>query len=427
MRENSLDFQIVALTVALAALGGGVAALSAVIDVSGAVIAGGNLVVESELKKVQHPSGGVVAEILVSEGSRVAAGDVVLRLDRTVAQATLNAVTKDLWELSARRSRLEAERDGDHEPSFAPELLDAGDDPSIAALIAGERRLFAYRTEALSGQRAQLRERVQQLAAETGGLERQLAGKRQEIVLVEKELASVSELWDKKLIPMNRLTALEREAARLGGEVGKLEAMLAQTRGKVAETELQIIQIDQTARSEVTKELAEIRAKTSELTEKKVAARDQSERIDVRAPQSGYVHKLAVHNSGGVVAAGEQLMLIVPDGEALSVEARIQPKDIDQIQVGQPVRLRLPNFNQRTTPEFAGSVTRVSADVVKDERVDQPYFVVRLAMPSATPAPGVRLVPGMPVEAFFTTQERSLLSYLTKPFADQARHAFKEK
>jgi HlyD family secretion protein len=425
--ERSLGRQGALLAAGIATLIGGVMTLSAAIDVSGAIIASGNLVVESELKKVQHPTGGVVADILVTEGARVAKDDVVMRLDPTVARATLNAVTKDLRELAARQARLEAERDGAAEPAFPAELLGTADDEVLAGLIAGERRLFRYRTAALAGQKAQLRERIGQLHDETRGLTGQLAAKRAEIELVGKELASVGELWDKKLIPLNRVTALERESARLGGDAGRLEAQLAQIRGKVSETELQIIQIDQSARSEIGKELADIRAKTSELTEKRVAARDQSERIEIRAPHSGLVHKLAVHTRGGVVAAGEQIMQIVPEGEALTVEARIPPREIDQVRPGQPAALRFSTLNQRTTPEFEGEVLRISADAVRDERVEQPYYLVRLRFAALPEPEGGRFLPGMPVEVFIRTDSRSLISYLVKPMLDQVRHAFREK
>lgn len=425
--ESALALHSVALAGVLVALIGGFTTLSAAIDVSGAVIASGNLVVESELKKVQHPSGGVVSEILVSEGARVAKDQVLLRLDPTVARATLNAVTNDLWELSARRARLEAERDGTGEPVFDRALLDAAAEPSLASLVSGEKTLFRYRTEALSGQKAQLRERIKQLHDEASGLEGQREAKRLELQLVEKELEGVRELWEKKLIPSTRLMALERERARLGGEAGKLEAALAQTKGKVAETELQIIEIDQTSRTDVAKQLADIRAKTSELTEKRTTALDQSERIDIRAPQSGLVLNLSVHTRGGVIAGGEQLMQIVPENDALIAEARIRPVDVDQLRVGQAASVRFSNLNQRTTPEIDGQVIRISADTVKDDRVDEPYYVVRLRFDrSGIPAETI-LLPGMPVEVFIRTDPRSLASYLIKPMADQMRHAFREK
>ena len=237
------------------------------------------------------------------------------------------------------------------------------------------------------------------------------------------------DLWQKNLIPINRVTALERDAARLEGERGQLIATIAQAKGKISEIELQIIQIDQNARSEVAKELADIRAKIAELVERKVTAMDQLQRIDIRAPQSGVVHQLAVHTKGGVVAAGEQLMLIVPEADDLIVEVRVAPHSIDQVKLDQPAALRFPGFNQRTTPELIGRVTRIAADVIEDQRSSQPYYLVRITIADGEidRLNGLKLVPGMPVEAFIRTDERTMLSYLLKPLTDQARRAFRER
>lgn len=424
--ERSLMLHCSALALGLLALGAGVTTLSTAIDVSGAIIASGNLVVESELKKIQHPTGGVVAEIMVREGKHVAKDEVLISLDPTIARATLNAVSNELWELSARKARLEAERDGASEPSFDKDLIATAATGPVAGILSGETKLFRYRVDAIAGQKSQLRERIKQLHDEARGLDGQLAAKRLEIELVGKELEGVRDLFEKKLIPVNRLMLLERESARLGGDAGKLEAMLAQTRGKVAETELQVIQIDQSARSDVAKQLADIRARMAELSEKRAAAQDQSERIEIRAPQAGIVLNQKVHTRGGVISAGEELMHIVPDGEALTVEARLRPSDIHGIRVGQQATVRFSNFNHTTTPEIEGAVTRVSADAVKDERVDEPYYVVRLRFDHGTALGDKPLLPGMPVEVFIRTDSRSLMSYLLKPIADQIRHAFRE-
>jgi HlyD family secretion protein len=238
----------------------------------------------------------------------------------------------------------------------------------------------------------------------------------------------VRELWNKGLVPTNRVTALERDEARLGGERGQLVATIAQAKGKMSETELQIIQIDQNMRSEVARELADIRAKIAELVERKVTAMDQLQRIDIRAPRTGLVHQLAVHTKGGVIAAGEQIMLIVPEADDLIVEVRVEPQKIDQVKLDRPATLRFSGVNQRTTPELNGRVVRLAADVTQDERTGQPYYLVRIAI-----LPGeikrfdrFKLVPGMPVEAFIRTDARTMLSYLIKPLTDQARRAFRE-
>ena len=296
-------------------------------------------------------------------------------------------------------------------------------------MIAGQRKLFELRKSARQGQKAQLRERIAQLNEEIQGLTGQASAKKQEIVLINRELEGVRELWKKNLVPISRVTALEREAVRLEGERNQLVASVAQSKGKIAEIELQVIQIDQDLRSEVAKELSEIRGKTAELVERQVAAEDQLKRIDIRAPQDGVVHQLAVHTIGGVVSASEPLMLIVPEGDELTVEARIAPPDIDQLAVGQPAVLRFAAFNQRTTPEINAVVSKLSADIAQDPKSGSSFYLARLAMPreEVDRLEGLRLVPGMPVEAFIKTRERTVMSYLLKPLHDQIVKAFRER
>jgi HlyD family secretion protein len=294
-------------------------------------------------------------------------------------------------------------------------------------VIEGERKLFEIRRAAREGLKAQLRERVGQLGEQIQGLNEQIAGKKREIELIGQELEGVRELWRKNLIQIQRVTALERDAARLQGDRGALIASLAQTKGKVTETELQIMQIEQDLRSEVGRELADIRGKLSELTERKVTAEDQLRRIDLRAPQDGIVHQLTVHTVGGVLAPGEAAMLIVPQTDVLTVEAKLSPQDIDQVRVGQTALLRFSAFNQRTTPEVNGTVARVSADLAIDQRTGASYYTVRIGLQEQELArlSGLKLMPGMPVEAFIKTETRTILSYLTKPLTDQLNRAFR--
>jgi HlyD family secretion protein len=407
----------------------GLGGWATVTELSGAVIAPGTVVVDSNVKKVQHPTGGVVGELRVRDGAIVRAGDVVVRLDETQARANLDIVVQALDELAARRARDEAERDGAIAVAFPPALTAQSGDPRVASLIAGEQHLFEIRRWAREGQKAQLKERAAQLKEEIHGLAGQTSAKTREIELIGVELKGVRELWQKNLVQLPRVTALERDAARLEGERGALIAGVAQAKGKIAEIELQILQIDQDLRTEVGKDLAEIRAKASELTEKKVSAEDQLKRIDIRAPQDGTVHELAVHTVGGVVGAGEALMLIVPRVDALAVEARIPPQDIDQLRAGQRAVLRFTAFNQRTTPEVNGEVSLVSPDVTEDAKTGASFYTVRITLPEGELARLLdrKLVPGMPVESFIQTGERTVLSYLTKPLADQIAKAWREK
>ena len=408
---------------------GGIGGWAATTEISGALIAPGSVVVESSARKVQHPSGVVVGEIAVTGGLNVAAGDILIRLDETMTRANLQIVSKTLDEMTTRRARLRAERDGASEMSWPSAFRNRRQDESIIELMADEQRLFELRSSTRLGQKRQLRERIAQLREEANGIVAQQAAKSQELVLVNNELEGVRELWSKQLIQMNRLTALEREAARLDGERAQLIAAAAQGRGKISEIELQITQIDRELASEVGRELREIDGKAGEYAERKVAAEDQLRRIDIRAPISGTVHELNVHTVGGVISAGEQLMLIVPASERLTVEARVSPQDIDQVRVGQTAALRFSAFSQRTTPEINGVVSRVSADVTTEQRTGIAYYTARIAIgPDELARLGdVRLVPGMPVEAFIKTADRTVGSYLTKPLFDQVARAFRER
>jgi len=296
-------------------------------------------------------------------------------------------------------------------------------------VMDSERKLFNLRKTARSGEKAQLQERISQLGEEITGLAAQQNSKAKEIALVERELAGVRDLWNKNLVQLNRLTALEREAARLDGERGQLVASSAQAKGKIAETALQILQIDQDLASEVAKELREVDGKIGEFVERKVTAEDQLKRIDIRAPQDGSVFQLAVHTVGGVITAGDPIMLIVPEADNLSVEVKVNPQDIDQLQLNQKAVLRFSAFNARTTPEIEGIVTRISADTSTDQRTGQSYYTIRISMPAEQieRLGNVKLLPGMPVEAFVQTGERTMLSYLMKPLHDQVMRAFREK
>jgi membrane fusion protein, type I secretion system len=398
-------------------------------EFSGAVIASGQLVVDSNVKKVQHPTGGVVGELHVRDGARVAAEDIVVRLDDTQTRANLAIVIKALNELAARQAREEAERDGADSVTFPAELLARMHDTNVAKAVTGELRQFEIRRAARDGQKSQLRERLVQLRQEIGGYEAQIASKAKQIDWIIKELEGVNELWEKNLVPYTRVTNLERDKERLGGERGQLIATIAQSKGKITETELQILQVDQDMRTEVGRDLAEIRGKTAELVERQVAAEDALKRVDIRAPIDGVVHQLTVHTVGGVISPGEPIMLVVPQAESLQVEAKVAPQEIDQLRVGQPAVLRFVAFSQRTTPEINGTVSRISADVSEDPKSGLRYYTIRInvADQEFTRLGNVKVVPGMPVEVLMQTSPRSVISFVLKPFQDQLTRAFREK
>uniref|UniRef100_Q07KU2 Membrane fusion protein (MFP) family protein n=1 Tax=Rhodopseudomonas palustris (strain BisA53) TaxID=316055 RepID=Q07KU2_RHOP5 len=409
----------------------GIGGWAATAQLSGAVIGQGVVVVDSNVKKVQHATGGIVGELRVKDGDRVAAGDVLIRLDATQTLASATIVTKGLDELLARQARLETERDDIDQIVFPPALLERIRDGHSEAgrATAAERTLFDLRRQSRSGQKAQLKERSAQLQEEIKGYVGQAAAKQREVEFIRKELDGVRSLWEKNLVPITRLTALERDSARLDGERSHLSGLIAQAKGKIAEIELQTLQIDQDLRSEVGKDLIETRSKLSELSERKTAAVDQLYRIDIRAPQAGHVHQLAVHTVGGVIAPGEQIMLIVPEADALAVEVKIAPRDIDQVYMGQTAMMRFAAFDQKTTPEVDGEVTMVSADLTTDQKSGTSYYTAKVALKQdeLTKLGRAKLMPGMPVDVFIKTAGRTALSYLMKPLRDQAERALKER
>jgi HlyD family secretion protein len=427
--RESIRRHIVVGSVIVAVLLFGLGGWASTAELSGALIAQGSVVVDSNVKKVQHPTGGVVGELNVHDGDHVKAGDILLRLDETVTQANLAIVTKGLTELYARHARLAAERDGADTVAVPKEFADNLDDPDVKEALASERKLFDLRRQARIGQKDQLRERITQLQEQITGLTAQEDAKNKETDLINQELQGVRDLYAKNLVPLNRLTSLERDAAKIEGERGQLIASAAEAKGKVTETQLQIIQVDQDLSSDVAKELRETDSKIGEYVERKVTAEDQLKRTDIRAPQDGIVFQSTANTVGGVITAGDPIMLIVPESDNLLVEVKVDPKDIDQIQFNQPVVLRFSAFNVRTTPELNGTVVRIAADTTTDQRTGQSYYLVRIAMTAdeIKRLGDGKLTPGMPVEAFIQTGERTMLSYLIKPLHDQLMRSFREK
>jgi HlyD family secretion protein len=427
--RRSIQVHLVIGLAVVVVLAGGLGGWASTAEISGALIAPGQIVVETNVKKVQHPTGGVVGELLTRDGDKVRAGQIVVRLDDTVTKANLAIVTKNLDAALARAARLQAEQRGLEGITFPPQLTDRARDPDVATVMASESKLFEVRVNGRAGQKAQLRERVTQLNEEIAGLAAQEKAKDEEIALVQKELEGVRDLYNKRLIQISRLTTLERDSARLNGERAQYIASRAQAKGKITETELQIIQVDKDLVSEVSKDLRETNDKIGEFVERKVTAEDQLRRVDIRAPQDGIVEQTSVHTVGGVITAGDTIMLIVPQTDDLQVEAKVNPQDIDKLQVGQKTLLRLSAFNQRTTPELSGTVSRVSPDVTTEQRTGQSYYTIRVSMPPEEIARlgDVKLIPGMPVEAFVQTGNRTMMSYLMKPLHDQLMRAFRER
>ena len=414
---------------------GGVGAWAATTHISGAVIAPGAFIVESNVKKVQHLAGGIVGEILVQEGDPVRAGQVVLRLDDTLTRANLGVIQAQLDQFQAREARLTAERDGAQDVDFDPGLQARGTGSGVEVSLAGERKLFNSRRRAREGQRSQLQERIRQIRNETEGQTAQQSAKKSEIQLIARELEGVDRLYQQNLVTTNRLTQLQREKTRLEGEYGMLTADIARARGKIAETELQLLQLDQDFLTEVLKDQREAQARIAELRERFNAAEDELHRVDIRAPQDGIVHQLAAHTVGGVIGRGETVMQIVPSRARLVVEARIAPTDIDQVTLGAPVAVRLMAGNRRTAPDLDGTVSQIAPDLTREQTYPSPdaavrsYYAVRIALPPGDLPSGddVQIVPGMQVEVFLRTQDRTPLDYLLKPLKEQVSRTFRER
>jgi HlyD family secretion protein len=423
--ENELRRGLRVLIVATV-LGGGWLTL---VPLAGAVVVPGTLVVQSNVKTIQHPTGGVVAEIAVQNGMRVKAGDLLIRLDATQAQANLQTVSKQLDEARVRIARLTAERDGLPELQIPPEMAARAGDSSVKALLASEESLFKARANALRSQKDLLQSRVAQLGQEISGLNSQVDSKGQELDLISSELTGVQELYDKRLVPLTRLTTLQRDRARIEGERGQLTSSIAETKSKIGEAQLQLVKLDQDFRTEVVKDLGDTQGKEAELVQKGVSAKDIINRIDIRAPTSGLIHQLSAHTIGGVIKPGDTIMEIVPDSDDLQIEAKLDPKDIDQVHVGQKAFARFSAFNARVTPQVAADVSYISADTSQDPRTAQPFYTVRLTLPEEERRrlAGEQLVSGMPAEVFMQTGSRTMLSYLFKPIMEQLGRAFVER
>jgi HlyD family secretion protein len=431
-RSRIRRLNIIGLLVVFGLLGS-IGAWAAVAELAGAVIAPGTIVVESNVKKVQHPTGGIVEEILVKEGDEVKEGDVLVRLDDTLTRATLGVVRSQLDELQARQARLLAERDDASAVVFPDELLARKEEKALGVAITGEAKLFESRRVARIGQRQQLTERVTQTREEIRGLEAQQQAKEKEIELIGKELIGVAELFDKKLVSITRYMQLQRDQARLEGERGQFIAEIARARGKISEVELQIIQLEKDFRTDVLKELRDTQGKIAELKERVTAAQDQLNRIAIRAPQSGIVNQLAIHTIGGVIANGETLMLIVPRSDKLIVEAKVAPSDVDQLSLGADTLVRIMAGNTRTMPEINGKLIYVSADLTREQAGQgippQSFYQVRVSLSDKEIARlhGLTLRPGMPAEAFIETYGRTPLQYLLKPLHEQISRTFRER
>ena len=398
-------------------------------EIAGAVVASGTVQVESERQVVQHPDGGVVGEILARDGDNVAAGDVLVRLDGTFMQSELAVVERQLAEIFARRSRLIAERDGaeldfDEPPKFS--LIEIG---TIQDQINGQRNLLAARKESLGQEFQQLGEQQNQIERQIEGAEAQLTALRRQFDLIELELADVQSLFDRGLVQVTRLLELQRAEARLQGEIGGIISTVAEARTRISALEIEKLKLGGTRREEAISNLRDIQFSEIELQERRISLTERLARLDVRAAVAGTVFGSQVFAVRAVVQPAEPMMYLVPGDQPLQVSARISPIDVDQVYAGQGVSLMFTTFSRRTTPEVPGRVLRVSADAETDEATGATYYEAVLQPDSVAllKLDEITLLPGMPVEAFLKTEDRTPLSYLTQPLTVYFNRAFREE
>lgn len=401
-------------------------AMAVFIPIGGAVIGSGQVGVQSRVKRIAHPTGGVIAQIAVTNGEHVAEGQVLMRLDDRVTGADATYSSLSVEQLLAQRARLEAERLDASSISFPPELINAGT-ASARKAMADEEHLFGMRSTEVRQVHAQLDARVKQYQQEIRGIEAQIASLRQQRSLIEPERQGVRDLWDKQLVTINRLNQLERTAVDLDGSVGALNAQIAQARARITEAHEQAVQVSQQRRVQAGTELAQVNTALNQQRLRSVAANDQQDRSEIRAPYSGTVEKIAFAAIGDVVRPAEPIMEIVPDRDVMVVEAAVSPADIDQVAKGQNARVRFSAFNRAATPEISGKVVYVATDRSENPEARASFYMVRIAVNQADiRREHLELRSGMPAEVYIETGTRSLLSYLTKPLRDQFLRAFRD-
>ncbi|KZL16363.1 HlyD family type I secretion periplasmic adaptor subunit [Pseudovibrio sp. Ad26] len=426
--KGSIRFHLICAGLLVVILVGGVGLWGGLMEIRGAIIAPGTIVVETNTKNVQHMEGGIVRSIMVTDGDTVDAGDTLLRLDDTVTRANLAVVTKQLDNLYSQEARLIAERDGEEEILFSTRATDDAHSQVLNTIQEGQRRMMVAKTKNLRGRQDQMRAQIQQYKKQIDGLSQQRDAKEIEISLIDGELEDLNKLLAKRLVTESRVTALKREKTKLQGEYGDFIAQVAKTEEAIAERNIQIMQIEEDVLTKTLEQLQQVRAEVAQLEEKKIAAQDQLMRMEIKSPQSGTVHDLTIHTIGGVIAPGEVLMQVVPREDVLVIEAQVQPIDVDQLTPNQEATIRLPSFDQRTTPELTAQVKTISPDLLEDPKTGLSFYMAELTISEdqLDKLGGKNLVPGMPVEAFIQTENRTVISYIMKPMVDQIAHAMRE-
>lgn len=406
----------------------GLGAWGAVTKIGGAVVGNGALEVQGNRQVVQHPTGGVIKAIHARDGDEVAAGDVLVELQGDELYPQLGIVEGQWFEMLARKGRLIAERDGLETIAFDPELVSRAEKPEIRKLIAAQQQQFTARRKLQSEEEAQLDEQQRQITNQNTGLEALQAATQGQIDLLSREIDGQQQLLDKGLTEVTRVLTPRRELARLQGTAGQAEASIAENRGKIAEIEIERVRLTSKAREEAIDDLRDLEFREIETREKRQSLIDEIARLDLRAPVSGTVYGSTADTVRGVIRPAEPVMYVVPKDTPLIVKTQVDPSHVDQVHVGQEARLRFSAFDQRTTPELDGHVTAVSADAYEDQRLGRRYYKADIAIDPGQieRLGGVALMPGMPVESFISTGDRSALSYFVKPMEDYFMRAFRD-
>lgn len=428
-KKYSASKPLIIGAVALVILLGGFGTWSVMASIAGAIIAPGQIEVEQNRQVIQHPDGGVVQTIAVDEGDSVTAGDVLIRLDPTLLLTDLAIVEGQLFEVMARRARLVAERDARADIVFDPVLLERAEtDEGIADILAGQTRLFEAQRTSIATETEQLERRKGQIENQIEGIAAQQEALRLQLSFIEEEIEDQQELRERGLAQVSRLLALQREEAGLRGRVGELTASVAEFRGRQTEIDIEILKLTTLRREEAITRLRDIQAQEAELRQQARALRERLNRLDITAPVSGIVYGLTVFAERSVIRAAEPALYLVPQDRPLIIASRIAPINVDEVFVGQPVSLRFSAFDMRRTPELSGTVVTISPDAFTDDVTGQAFYRVETAPDPDEMAKleGLELIPGMPVEAFIRTADRTPLEYFVKPLSDYFNRAFRE-
>ncbi len=415
------------VTIVMVALVFGLGGALAFTPIASAVIAGGEVTVESRVKHIAHPRGGVVASINVNNGDHVRAGQILLQFDTNISEATASMSVESITQLTARQARLRAERDGEPRINFPATLLSGLSDPEIARAVRAEQRIFMLDRQTLAGQRATLAQQIRQAEASIGGYNVQNEVYQKQAALIAEEKAANDKLWEQRYTTLQRRNELERAVVGLRGNAASTETSAAQLRAKIAELHERMLTLADNARREAGTQLSEIETRLIELRQNNIVAQDTNSRNIVRAPYDGVIDKLAYSTVGGVIPAGETIMDIVPDKDPILVSARVRANDIDTLREGEVVSLRFSGLNMQTTPQISGKLSKIAANRAVDQQSGVSFFPVEITIASKELAKlgDLKLRPGTPVEAFIRSEDRTLLGYIVKPLADQFARAFR--